>query len=268
MSDQNLITFEFRRPLLKTDELGSFLTVAHDVGNAVFGKYHYEVIDQPVGVETTEEGVALMSEAHDLGIPKLEVYGNGDLRLPLIEDQAVQSSRVNHVTKFNNIQRRITNNPQIVVARTQPRPEDPNSSVAGHKPTALDLLMEDIGEAFGIEDQSIVDIKCTDVQLAVPSHMDGGPHEVALIPDSSSVIGQMLVKQAMCLREAQYRKNKQMFAIQSPATLRIPFARLPADAEPGQIVHFISRMRTGLLKRQRKFTLGKVTAHLTSSTKD
>ncbi len=234
---------EIYRPVL--EGMSAFTGKAQFEGDRIFGSEARATITEPT-YEKDQSGVDEPVMAV-LGVesPRLDVYGNGELRLPLVERRV--PPQMNYGRKFSYALGGVLKDPKDEAVRPVERnPEEKELRTEQRRRYSLASTFEQIGKEYGVFDQQQLTVTTRSLDISVDPPLEHLGFEVLLVPDPKSKVTQMLIKQAgVCIRGLG-RYSSKVANPWSPTGLRIPFARLPPNASHADVTHYIEAMEAHL----------------------
>jgi len=260
-SREDLTYAEIYRPVEQDERLATFLDRVRFSGDEVFGTRINTLVTEPAVLEGEDGLPELVNTIQGVDSPRLEVYGSGQIRLPLL-DRRIEP-RLNYGGRFRWAVGRLLTKPGDTAYRPVPRSaEEERGRTEKRKRDSLDFIFEQIGLKYGIEDQHHLEIPIQALDIPVDPPLEHLGSEVQLVPDPKSKVTRMLVEHAgVCLRGLG-RHSPKAANPYSPTGLRIPFARMPSDATESEIEHFLGSVEENL---PHKLALGYFKDHVGGS---
>lgn len=242
-SREDLTYLEIYRPV--EDGLNKFLEKVGEIGNKVFGTDEITAITRPVKVVDEEGSANPVMSITGIKTPRIEVYGPSQLKLDLLDRRV--DPKLNYASRFRWVASRLIRRPEDLGYRQIVRDEEElQVRIDRKKRLSLSFMFEQIGYQYDITDQNYLEVVCRAIDFPVDPPLEHLGQELALIPHPGSPVTRMLVAHAgLCLRGLGRHSSKAANPY-SPTALRIPFARMPANATQPQINEFIGSVEAEL----------------------
>lgn len=241
---EDLAYVEIYRPV--ESGLESFIAGVRREAEPIFG-YEVPAFSETPKIEGEGEAAEPVMEIEPVQEPRLDVYQNGNVRLPMVDLRAVPQARV----KFSNAVRRLLNNPGEGVA--DPRGQQPVTTEQQEKKnktspvgqSSLGDLFEKIGMKYGVEDQQHLDLALNWFDEPIDPFLSHLGVELVLLPDPSSDVTLMLKEQVEACMRGFGRKSSEIVNPYTPLGLTVPILRRPKNSSPNQIgdLHDIIKSR-------------------------